>query len=32
VSRLRRRLHDLDAGVEIHAARGIGYILARESS
>ncbi|MBG0795848.1 response regulator transcription factor [Methylocystis sp. H62] len=32
VSRLRRRLHDLDAGVEIHAARGIGYMLAREPS
>jgi two-component system OmpR family response regulator len=32
VSRLRKRLHDLDAGVEIHAARGIGYMLAREPS
>lgn len=29
VSRLRKRLHDLGGGVEIHAARGIGYMLAR---
>jgi len=29
VSRLRRRLFELDAGVEIHSARGIGYILVR---
>ncbi|QGM44778.1 response regulator transcription factor [Methylocystis heyeri] len=29
VSRLRKRLHDLGAGVEIHAARGIGYMIAR---
>jgi DNA-binding response OmpR family regulator len=27
VSRLRRRLLDSDAGVEIHAIRGIGYLL-----
>ena len=27
VSRLRRRLHDLDAGVEIHTARDVGYLL-----
>jgi two-component system OmpR family response regulator len=27
VSRLRRRLLDADAGVEIHVARGIGYVL-----
>lgn len=27
VSRLRRRLADGDAGVEIHAIRGIGYLL-----
>ncbi|KAF2990521.1 response regulator transcription factor [Methylocystis sp. MJC1] len=29
VSRLRKRLQDLGAGVEIHAARGIGYMIAR---
>lgn len=29
VSRLRKRLQDLDAGVDIHAARGIGYMLTR---
>jgi len=27
VSRLRRRLQELDAGVVIHTARGIGYLL-----
>jgi two-component system OmpR family response regulator len=27
VSRLRRRLNDLDAGVEIHTARDVGYLL-----
>jgi two-component system OmpR family response regulator len=27
VSRLRRRLSDLNAGVKIHSARGIGYML-----
>lgn len=27
VSRLRRRLQDLDAGVEIHTARDVGYLL-----
>jgi two-component system OmpR family response regulator len=32
VSRLRKRLGDLGAGVEIHSARGIGYMLARASS
>lgn len=32
VSRLRRRLADRDAGVEIHAARGIGYLMARAPS
>ena len=29
VSRLRKRLGDLGAEVEIHSARGIGYMLAR---
>ncbi len=29
VSRLRRRLLDLGAGVEIHSARGIGYMLVK---
>ena len=29
ISRLRKRLQDLEADVEIHAARGIGYVLAR---
>lgn len=32
VSRLRKKLDDLDAGVEIHAARGIGYMLARATA
>jgi DNA-binding response OmpR family regulator len=27
VSRLRRKLADADAGVEIHGIRGIGYLL-----
>lgn len=27
VSRLRRRLRDAEAGVEIHAIRGVGYLL-----
>jgi len=27
VSRLRRKLADADAGVEIHAVRGVGYLL-----
>ena len=27
VSRLRRRLREADAGVEIHAIRGVGYLL-----
>lgn len=31
VSRLRKRLADLGAEVEIHAARGIGYMLAKAS-
>jgi two-component system, OmpR family, response regulator len=29
VSRLRIRLSELDAGVEIHSARGLGYIIAK---
>jgi len=29
VSRLRRKLMDADAGVEIHGIRGIGYLLKR---
>lgn len=29
VSRLRRRLLDLDAGVEIHTARDVGYLLTK---
>jgi two-component system OmpR family response regulator len=29
VSRLRKKLEELNAGVEIHAARGIGYMLAK---
>ncbi len=29
VLRLRRRLEELDAGVKIHAARGIGYMIAK---
>lgn len=32
VSRLRRRLSDLNAGVEIHSARGIGYMLTKSST
>lgn len=31
VSRLRRKLADADAGVEIHAIRGVGYLM-REST
>lgn len=31
VSRLRRKLADADAGVEIHAIRGIGYLIKRSS-
>ena len=27
VSRLRRKLADADAGVEIHAIRGVGYLM-----
>jgi DNA-binding response OmpR family regulator len=27
ISRLRRKLIDTDAGLEIHAIRGIGYLL-----
>jgi DNA-binding response OmpR family regulator len=27
ISRLRRRLNDAGAGVEIHAIRGVGYLL-----
>ena len=29
VSRLRRKLADASAGVEIHAIRGIGYLIKR---
>ncbi|ARN82080.1 response regulator transcription factor [Methylocystis bryophila] len=32
VSRLRQRLKERDAGVEIHSARGIGYVLAKSKS
>ena len=32
VSRLRRRLSDLNAGVKIHLARGIGYMLTRSAT
>jgi two-component system, OmpR family, response regulator len=32
VSRLRRRLDELDAGVDIHSARGVGYLLALKAS
>jgi two-component system, OmpR family, response regulator len=32
VSRLRRRLADLDSGVAIHTVRGIGYILTEQAS
>jgi DNA-binding response OmpR family regulator len=31
VSRLRRKLSESEAGVEIHAVRGIGYLLKRSS-
>ncbi|ATU92518.1 response regulator transcription factor [Phyllobacterium zundukense] len=31
VSRLRRKLTDADAGVEIHAVRGVGYLLKRSA-
>lgn len=31
VSRLRRRLTQLEAGIAIHAARGIGYLLAEQT-
>ena len=30
VSRLRRKLADTDAGVEIHSIRGVGYLLKQE--
>jgi DNA-binding response OmpR family regulator len=30
VSRLRRKLADADAGVEIHGIRGVGYLLKRQ--
>jgi two-component system OmpR family response regulator len=29
-SRLRARLQELDAGVELHALRGVGYMIARD--
>jgi two-component system OmpR family response regulator len=29
VSRLRSRLDDMDAGVDIHSARGVGYVIAK---
>jgi DNA-binding response OmpR family regulator len=32
VSRLRQRLKDCDAGVEIHTLRGIGYLIERSSA
>ncbi|QGM44344.1 response regulator transcription factor [Methylocystis heyeri] len=32
VSRLRRRLAELDSGVAIHTVRGIGYILTEQAS
>jgi len=32
VSRLRTRLAELDAGVEIHSARGLGYMLAKSAT
>ncbi|PWB78494.1 MAG: two-component system response regulator [Methylocystaceae bacterium] len=32
VSRMRRRLSELNAGVEIHSARGIGYMLTKPST
>ncbi|WP_292532692.1 response regulator transcription factor [Methylocystis sp.] len=31
VSRLRRRLNQLEAGIAIHAARGIGYLFAEQT-
>ncbi len=31
VSRLRRKLSETEAGVEIHAIRGVGYLLKRAS-
>ena len=31
VSRLRRKLSEAEAGVEIHAIRGVGYLLKRSS-
>jgi DNA-binding response OmpR family regulator len=31
ISRLRRKLSDADAGIEIHAIRGVGYLLKRSS-
>ena len=31
VSRLRARLAELDADVEIHSARGLGYMIATKS-
>jgi len=31
ISRLRRKLSEADAGVEIHAIRGVGYLLKRSS-
>jgi two-component system, OmpR family, response regulator len=32
VSRLRTRLHELGAGVEIHSARGLGYMIKKARS
>jgi two-component system, OmpR family, response regulator len=32
VSRLRHRLQDLEAGVEVHSARGIGYMLTKSKT
>jgi two-component system OmpR family response regulator len=32
VSRLRRKLDDVAAGVEIHTIRGIGYLMRRRTS
>lgn len=31
ISRLRRKLSEADAGIEIHAIRGVGYLLKRSS-
>ncbi len=31
ISRLRRKLSEADAGIEIHAIRGVGYLLKRLS-